>query len=129
MSKSNGSKWLLQIQYVSLQAEYADNPLTWDYMARQELELGSLKSTEPTTKQAKVSEMTQREERCCAVFEEAVTAVPTGEMFFLLFQHTVCCESFEGGCQQLWVLDPFWGSLLYVNLIIFKGTFGLERVA
>uniref|UniRef100_A0A8C2UHC8 UTP6 small subunit processome component n=1 Tax=Coturnix japonica TaxID=93934 RepID=A0A8C2UHC8_COTJA len=69
----------------NLQAEYADNPLTWDYMARRELELGSLKATEPTTKQAKVSEMTQREERCCAVFEEAVTAVPTGEMFFLLF--------------------------------------------
>ena len=34
----------------SLQAEYADNPLTWDYMARRELELGSLKSTELTTK-------------------------------------------------------------------------------
>uniref|UniRef100_A0A8C2UK96 UTP6 small subunit processome component n=1 Tax=Coturnix japonica TaxID=93934 RepID=A0A8C2UK96_COTJA len=75
--------------YVSLQAEYADNPLTWDYMARRELELGSLKATEPTTKQAKVSEMTQREERCCAVFEEAVTA------------HIVCCESFEEGCQYL----------------------------
>uniref|UniRef100_A0A669PW69 UTP6 small subunit processome component n=1 Tax=Phasianus colchicus TaxID=9054 RepID=A0A669PW69_PHACC len=67
--------------YVSLQAEYADNPLMWDYMARRELELGSLKSTEPTTKQMKVSEMTQREERCCAVFEEAVTAVPTEDMW------------------------------------------------
>uniref|UniRef100_A0A8C2UGJ0 UTP6 small subunit processome component n=1 Tax=Coturnix japonica TaxID=93934 RepID=A0A8C2UGJ0_COTJA len=65
----------------NLQAEYADNPLTWDYMARRELELGSLKATEPTTKQAKVSEMTQREERCCAVFEEAVTAVPTEDMW------------------------------------------------
>ncbi|OXB77037.1 UNVERIFIED_CONTAM: hypothetical protein H355_014859 [Colinus virginianus] len=65
----------------SLQAEYADNPLTWDYMARRELELGSLQSTEPTTKQMKVSEMTQREERCCAVFEEAVTAVPTEDMW------------------------------------------------
>uniref|UniRef100_A0A8B9ZZY3 UTP6 small subunit processome component n=1 Tax=Anas zonorhyncha TaxID=75864 RepID=A0A8B9ZZY3_9AVES len=65
----------------SLQTEYADDPLTWDYMARRELGLGSLKSTEPTTKQMKVSEMTQREERCCAVFEEAVTAVPTEDMW------------------------------------------------
>ncbi|XP_035414865.1 U3 small nucleolar RNA-associated protein 6 homolog [Cygnus atratus] len=65
----------------SLQTEYADDPLTWDYMARRELDLGSLKSTEPTTKQMKVSEITQREERCCAVFEEAVTAVPTEDMW------------------------------------------------
>uniref|UniRef100_A0A8C2UKD4 UTP6 small subunit processome component n=1 Tax=Coturnix japonica TaxID=93934 RepID=A0A8C2UKD4_COTJA len=79
----------------NLQAEYADNPLTWDYMARRELELGSLKATEPTTKQAKVSEMTQREERCCAVFEEAVTA------------HIVCCESFEEGCQLERTLSAF----------------------
>jgi len=65
----------------SLQTKYADSPLMWDYMARRELELGSLQSTEHTTKQMKVSEMTQREERCCAVFEEAVRAVATGEIF------------------------------------------------
>lgn len=67
----------------SLQTEYADDPLTWDYMARRELELGSLQAAEHTTKQMKVSEMTQREERCCAVFEEAVRAVPTGEKLCL----------------------------------------------
>ncbi|NXC12289.1 UTP6 protein, partial [Corythaeola cristata] len=65
----------------SLQTKYADDPLTWDYMARRELELGSLQSTEHTTKQMKISEMTQREERCCAVFEEAVKAVPTEDMW------------------------------------------------
>lgn len=70
---------------LSLQTKYADDPLTWDYMARRELDLGSLQSTEHTTKQMKVSEMTQREERCCAVFEEAVRAVPTGEKFCLHF--------------------------------------------
>lgn len=77
----------------SLQAEYADNPLTWDYMARRELELGSLKSTEPTTKQMKVSEMTQREERCCAVFDEAVTAVPTEDMWKCYI--TFCLERYN----------------------------------
>ncbi|XP_064006600.1 U3 small nucleolar RNA-associated protein 6 homolog [Pogoniulus pusillus] len=66
----------------SLQTKFADDPLTWDYMARRELELGSLQSTEhSSTKQMKVSEMTQREERCCAVFEEAVGAVPTEDMW------------------------------------------------
>ncbi|NXY75468.1 UTP6 protein, partial [Glareola pratincola] len=65
----------------SLQTKFADDPLTWDYMARRELELGSLQSTEHTTKQTKVSEMTQREERCSAVFEEAVKAVPTEDMW------------------------------------------------
>lgn len=63
----------------SLQTMYADDPLTWDYMARRELEMESKQSTEQTTKQMKITEMTQREERCCAVFEEAVGAVPTGE--------------------------------------------------
>uniref|UniRef100_A0A8B9P0V8 UTP6 small subunit processome component n=1 Tax=Apteryx owenii TaxID=8824 RepID=A0A8B9P0V8_APTOW len=77
----------------SLQAKYADDPLTWDYMARRELELGSLQSTEHTTKQMKVSEMTQREERCCAVFEEAVTAVPTEDMWKCYI--TFCLERYN----------------------------------
>ncbi|XP_009875466.1 PREDICTED: U3 small nucleolar RNA-associated protein 6 homolog, partial [Apaloderma vittatum] len=77
----------------SLQSKYADDPLMWDYMARRELELGSLKSTEPTTKQMKVSEMTQREERCCAVFEEAVRAVPTEDMWKCYI--TFCLERYN----------------------------------
>lgn len=81
----NGGCGLLQDVVFSLQTRYADDPLTWDYMARRELELGSVPPPEQTTKQKKVSEMAQREERCCAVFDEAVRAVPTGEMFCLHF--------------------------------------------
>ncbi|XP_062447816.1 U3 small nucleolar RNA-associated protein 6 homolog [Rhea pennata] len=77
----------------SLQAKYADDPLTWDYMARRELELGSAQSTEHTTKQMKVSEMNQREERCCAVFEEAVTAVPTEDIWKCYI--TFCLERYN----------------------------------
>ncbi|NXT46260.1 UTP6 protein, partial [Pluvianellus socialis] len=77
----------------SLQSKYADDPLMWDYMARRELELGSLQSTEHTTKQMKVSEMTQREERCCAVFEEAVRAVPTEVMWKCYI--TFCLERYN----------------------------------
>ncbi|NXP81065.1 UTP6 protein, partial [Ramphastos sulfuratus] len=77
----------------SLQTKFADDPLTWDYMARRELELGSLQSTEHSTKQMKVSEMTQREERCCAVFEEAVGAVPTEDMW--KYYITFCLERYN----------------------------------
>ncbi|EMP40194.1 U3 small nucleolar RNA-associated protein 6 like protein [Chelonia mydas] len=65
----------------NLQAEHADDPLTWDYMARRELEKGSLPSPECSSKQMKASEVAQKEERCCAVFEEAVTALPTEAMW------------------------------------------------
>ncbi|XP_041265486.1 U3 small nucleolar RNA-associated protein 6 homolog [Onychostruthus taczanowskii] len=77
----------------SLQARYADDPLTWDYMARRELELGSLQPTEHTTKQKKASEMAQREERCCAVFDEAVRAVPTEDMWKCYI--TFCLERYN----------------------------------
>ncbi|NXP36740.1 UTP6 protein, partial [Leiothrix lutea] len=77
----------------SLQARYADDPLTWDYMARRELELGSLQPTENTTKQMKVSEMAQREERGCAVFDEAVRAVPTEDMWKCYI--TFCLERYN----------------------------------
>ncbi|XP_005526752.1 PREDICTED: U3 small nucleolar RNA-associated protein 6 homolog [Pseudopodoces humilis] len=77
----------------SLQARYADDPLTWDYMARRELELGSPQPTEHTTKQKKVSEMAQKEERCCAVFDEAVRAVPTEDMWKCYI--TFCLERYN----------------------------------
>ncbi|XP_067403497.1 U3 small nucleolar RNA-associated protein 6 homolog isoform X3 [Emydura macquarii macquarii] len=65
----------------NLQAEHGDDPLTWDYMAHRELEMGSLPSPEGSSKQMKASEVFQKEERCCAVFEEAVTALPTEAMW------------------------------------------------
>ncbi|NWX13307.1 UTP6 protein, partial [Aegotheles bennettii] len=77
----------------SLQTKYTDDPPTWDYMARRELELGSLQSTEHTTKKMKVSEMAQREERCSAVFEEAVRAVPTEDMW--KYYITFCLERYN----------------------------------
>ncbi|NXK33089.1 UTP6 protein, partial [Piprites chloris] len=77
----------------SLQASYADDPLTWDHMARRELDLGSLQPTERTTKQSKVAETARREERCCAVFDEAVGAVPTEDMWKCYI--TFCLERYN----------------------------------
>ncbi|XP_019372554.1 PREDICTED: U3 small nucleolar RNA-associated protein 6 homolog [Gavialis gangeticus] len=76
-----------------LQAEHADDPLTWDYMARQELELGSLPSSQHSSKQTKASEVAQKEERCCAVFDEAVTSLPTEPMWKCYV--TFCLERYN----------------------------------
>ncbi|NXP28150.1 UTP6 protein, partial [Scytalopus superciliaris] len=77
----------------SLQANYTEDPLTWDYLARRELELGALQAPGHSTKQRKVLEMSQREERCCAVFEEAVGAVPTEDMWKCYI--TFCLERYK----------------------------------
>lgn len=65
----------------SLQTLHTDDPLTWDYVARRELEIHSQPGEEqPATKQAKAVEMGRKEERCCAVYEEAVKTLPTGKL-------------------------------------------------
>ncbi|XP_022451446.1 U3 small nucleolar RNA-associated protein 6 homolog isoform X2 [Delphinapterus leucas] len=67
--------------YDDLQALHTDDPLTWDYVARRELEIESQPGEEPpTTKQTKVAEVGRREERCCAVYEEAVKTLRTEAM-------------------------------------------------
>uniref|UniRef100_A0A670YIJ9 UTP6 small subunit processome component n=1 Tax=Pseudonaja textilis TaxID=8673 RepID=A0A670YIJ9_PSETE len=66
----------------NLQAMYANDPLVWDFMARRELEMESLPPSEqPKSKQSKALEVARKEERCCAVFEEAITHLPTEEMW------------------------------------------------
>lgn len=68
--------------YEDLQALHTDDPLTWDYVARRELEIQAQPGEEqPVTKHAKVVEMGRKEERCCAVYEEAVKTLPTEAMW------------------------------------------------
>ncbi|XP_006832357.1 PREDICTED: U3 small nucleolar RNA-associated protein 6 homolog [Chrysochloris asiatica] len=68
--------------YDDLQTLHTDDPLTWDYVARRELEIQSQAGEEqPATKQARAAEMCQKEERCCAVYEEAVKTLPTEAMW------------------------------------------------
>ncbi|XP_057571414.1 U3 small nucleolar RNA-associated protein 6 homolog [Hippopotamus amphibius kiboko] len=79
--------------YNDLQALYIDDPLTWDYMARRELEIESQPGEEPpTTKQAKAAEVGRREERCYAVYEEAVKTLPTEAMW--KYYINFCMERF-----------------------------------
>lgn len=51
---------------------------------------------QPATKQARAVEAGRKEERCCAVYEEAVKTLPTGE----LRQTAVCYRS--GGSIHKW---------------------------
>ncbi|XP_004593947.2 U3 small nucleolar RNA-associated protein 6 homolog [Ochotona princeps] len=68
--------------YNDLQTLHTDDPLTWDYVARRELEIESKPGEEqPTAKSARAAEMGQREDRCSAVYEEAVKTLPTEAMW------------------------------------------------
>lgn len=67
--------------YDDLQALHTDDPLTWDYVARRELEIELQPEEQPSTKKAKAVEMCRREERSCAVYEEAVKTLPTEAMW------------------------------------------------
>ncbi|KAM5274383.1 U3 small nucleolar RNA-associated protein 6 homolog [Ctenodactylus gundi] len=79
--------------YDDLQALHTDDPLTWDYVARQELEIESQPGEQPPTKQARVVEVGRREERCCAVYEEAVKTLPTEAMWKCYI--SFCLERFS----------------------------------
>ncbi|XP_034883663.1 U3 small nucleolar RNA-associated protein 6 homolog isoform X1 [Mirounga angustirostris] len=68
--------------YDDLQALHTDDPLTWDYVARRELAMEMQPAGEqPATKQARAVEVGRKEERCCAVYEEAVKTLPTEAMW------------------------------------------------
>nr|XP_002748250.1 U3 small nucleolar RNA-associated protein 6 homolog isoform X1 [Callithrix jacchus] len=86
------SKDLQKEIYDDLQALHTDDPLTWDYVARRELEIESQTEEQPTTKQAKAVEVGRKEERCCAVYEEAVKTLPTEAMWKCYI--TFCLERF-----------------------------------
>ncbi|XP_030064248.1 U3 small nucleolar RNA-associated protein 6 homolog [Microcaecilia unicolor] len=72
---------------------HADEPLTWDYMARRELEVESLPCAEYSSKLTKASDLARKEDCCCAVYEKAVSAVPTGAMWKCYV--TFCLERFK----------------------------------
>lgn len=69
--------------YDDLQALHTDDPLTWDYVARRELAMEEAQPEEqqPVTKQAKAAAVDRKEERSCAVYEEAVGTLTTEAMW------------------------------------------------
>lgn len=65
-----------------LQTLYAEDPLTWDFLARQELSAKPLPS-EYSSKEAKAQYLAQQEEQCSRVYETALASLQTESMWEL----------------------------------------------
>lgn len=110
--------------YDDLQALHADDPLTWDYVARRELEIESQPGEEQSvSKQAKAVEMGRREERCCAVYEEAVKTLPTEAMWKCYI--TFCLERFSKKTSSV----PLRGQRLERTMHAFRKAHELKRLS
>uniref|UniRef100_A0A8B9LN59 UTP6 small subunit processome component n=1 Tax=Astyanax mexicanus TaxID=7994 RepID=A0A8B9LN59_ASTMX len=59
-----------------LQTEHTDDSVTWDFMARRELDAAG--APELQDARGRASDANRREERCCAVYEEGVKNLNTG---------------------------------------------------
>lgn len=63
-----------------LQANYTEDSLTWDFMAKRELEAPGA-GEELHTAKGRASDINRREERCCQVYEEGVKSLDTEPMW------------------------------------------------
>ncbi|KAM4815674.1 LOW QUALITY PROTEIN: U3 small nucleolar RNA-associated protein 6 homolog [Thomomys bottae] len=108
--------------YDDLQTLHTDDPLTWDYVARQELEMTSNSEEQPTTKQASI-QLGQREKRCCAVYEEAVKTLPTEAMWKCYINF--CLERFSKKTSSLFLR----GQRLERTMIAFKKAHELKLLS
>ncbi|XP_045903492.1 U3 small nucleolar RNA-associated protein 6 homolog [Micropterus dolomieu] len=63
-----------------LQENYTENSLTWDFMAKRELEAPGA-GEELQTAKGRASDISRREERCCQVYEEGVKSINTESMW------------------------------------------------
>uniref|UniRef100_F6ZIB6 UTP6 small subunit processome component n=1 Tax=Monodelphis domestica TaxID=13616 RepID=F6ZIB6_MONDO len=80
--------------YDHLQVLHGGDPLTWDFVARRELELDSqLPEASTQGKVMKATEVARREERSCAVYEEAIDSLATEAMWKCYI--TFCLERFN----------------------------------
>ncbi|KAG7227669.1 hypothetical protein INR49_029430 [Caranx melampygus] len=63
-----------------LQTNYTEDSLTWDFMAKRELE-APMAGEELQTAKGRASDINRREERCCQVYEEGVKSLNTEPMW------------------------------------------------
>ncbi|XP_040185169.1 U3 small nucleolar RNA-associated protein 6 homolog [Rana temporaria] len=76
-----------------LQTLHADDPVTWDFLARQELLMKASPSAESTPKRAKAQEAARQEERCSQVYETALCSLHKESMWDLYI--TFCLERYK----------------------------------
>uniref|UniRef100_A0A8C7V4B2 UTP6 small subunit processome component n=1 Tax=Oncorhynchus mykiss TaxID=8022 RepID=A0A8C7V4B2_ONCMY len=74
-----------------LQSKYTDDSLTWDFMAKRELE--ATVGEELQTAKGRASDIARREERCCQVYEEGLNGLNTEAMWACYV--SFCLERFK----------------------------------
>uniref|UniRef100_A0A8C8GV19 UTP6 small subunit processome component n=1 Tax=Oncorhynchus tshawytscha TaxID=74940 RepID=A0A8C8GV19_ONCTS len=74
-----------------LQSKYTDDSLTWDFMAKRELE--ATVGEELQTAKGRASDIARREERCCQVYEEGLKSLNTEAMWACYV--SFCLERFK----------------------------------
>uniref|UniRef100_A0A8B9RMM1 UTP6 small subunit processome component n=1 Tax=Astyanax mexicanus TaxID=7994 RepID=A0A8B9RMM1_ASTMX len=74
-----------------LQTEHTDDSVTWDFMARRELDAAG--APELQDARGRASDANRREERCCAVYEEGVKNLNTEPMWMCYV--TFCLDRFK----------------------------------
>ncbi|MCI4375948.1 hypothetical protein PGIGA_G00115530 [Pangasianodon gigas] len=74
-----------------LQSQHTDDSVTWDFMARRELEVGG--ASEPHSAQSRAADIMSREERCGAVYEEGLKNLNTEPMWTCYV--TFCLDRFK----------------------------------
>lgn len=74
-----------------LQSQHTDDSLTWDFMARRELEVGG--APELSSIQSRAADIMSREQRCSVVYEEGLKNLDTGAMWTCYV--TFCLERFK----------------------------------
>ncbi|KAM9301964.1 U3 small nucleolar RNA-associated protein 6 homolog [Gastrophryne carolinensis] len=76
-----------------LQSRHAGDPLTWDFLARQELSAKVTPAPECASKSSKAQEVARQEERCSRVYEEALGSIHTEAMYELYL--AFCWERYK----------------------------------
>ncbi|XP_006635290.2 U3 small nucleolar RNA-associated protein 6 homolog [Lepisosteus oculatus] len=87
------TKELQDIIIQDLQSRHAGDPVTWDFLARRELEAEPLPAAHMVPAQSRAAEVGRREERSCLVYEEAVRSLGTGDMWTRYV--TYCLDRFK----------------------------------
>ncbi|XP_075045552.1 U3 small nucleolar RNA-associated protein 6 homolog [Mixophyes fleayi] len=91
--KFNFAEDLQREIFTDLQTLHAEDPLTWDFLARQELSAKPLPSAEYTTKPTRAQDMARQEERCSRVYETALSSLQTESMWEMYI--TFCLERYK----------------------------------
>uniref|UniRef100_A0A6Q2YMB6 UTP6 small subunit processome component n=1 Tax=Esox lucius TaxID=8010 RepID=A0A6Q2YMB6_ESOLU len=80
-----------------LQGKYADHEVTWDFMARRELDAAV--GEELQSAKGRASDIARREERCCQVYEEGLNMLNTGRLNAVGNKNT--CNSTQRATQHV----------------------------